>query len=120
MAIITVPKALREKLGEDGSDALVEMINHSQDKQKADVIELVGEKFERRLSEEISGVNNRISGVEQRIEQLRSEFKEDHANLRAELKTDIANSRTEIIKWMFIFWVGQVVTMIGILFAFFR
>lgn len=66
-----------------------------------DIIEIVGEKFERRLSEEISS--------------LRTELKEDNASLRAELKEDIANLRADMIKWMFIFWVGQVATILGAL-----
>lgn len=63
MAIITVPQVLREKPGDEGSDALIEIINHSQGYLKAAIIKLVGEKFERRLSEEITGVNSRISGI---------------------------------------------------------
>lgn len=112
MPIITVPKSLREKLGEEGSDALVEIINHAQGNQKVDIIEVVEEKFERRLAEEISGVNHRI-------EQLRAELKEDNASLRAELSEKISTSHANLIKWMFIFWVGQVVTILGILFVFF-
>ena len=113
MSIISIPKALREKLGEEGSDALIDIINRAQGDKKTDVIRLVGEKFERRLSEEIAGVNHRM-------ERLRVELKEDNANLRAELKADNANIRADLIKWMFIFWVGQVAAILGILFAFFR
>lgn len=40
--------------------------------------------------------------------------KEDLANLRTELKTDIANTKAEIIKWMFIFWFGQLAAFIAI------
>lgn len=120
MQIISVPKSLREKLGEEGADALIEILNQAQTNQKNDIIELVGEKFERRLSEEISA--------------LRKELKEDNAALRTELKEDIASLskgmhsmrtemhsiRADLIKWMFIFWVGQVATILGILFVFFR
>ena len=50
MALITVPKILREKLSEEGVDALVDVINKSDGKQKEDVIKIVEEKFERRLA----------------------------------------------------------------------
>lgn len=113
MAIISVPRPLREKLGEEGSDALIDILNQTQEKQKGDIIEIVGEKFERRLVKEISS--------------LRTELKGDNASLRAELKQDNASLHTEmhsiradLIKWMFIFWMGQVATILGILFAFFR
>jgi len=39
-------------------------------------------------------------------------------------KVDLAEIKTEIIKWMFIFWIGQVASIVGILsailFAFFK
>lgn len=28
-------------------------------------------------------------------------------------KVDLAETKTEIIKWMFIFWIGQIATAIG-------
>ena len=39
-------------------------------------------------------------------------------------KEDLANTKAEIIKWMFIFWIGQFASIVGvltaILFAFFK
>ena len=39
-------------------------------------------------------------------------------------KSDLAGTKAEIIKWMFIFWIGQFTSIVGvltaILFAFFR
>ncbi len=49
MAIITIPKILREKLSEEGAEALVEVINKSDERTKEDVLLFVEEKFERRL-----------------------------------------------------------------------
>jgi VIT1/CCC1 family predicted Fe2+/Mn2+ transporter len=143
MAVITVPKVLREKLGEDGADGLVELINLANQKVKEDVIELSAEKFERRLTEEMAKVNQRITDE---IAKLRGEVKEEMAQLRsvdlakldkritdevakldkritdevAGLKVEIATTRAELIRWMFIFWVGQIGVLIGILFAFFK
>ncbi len=80
MAVISLPRPLREKLGDDGADALVGLLNQVTEGTRADIITLVEEKFERRLAE-----------VEARL-----------------------------IKWMFIFWVGQIGVITGILFAFFK
>ncbi|MEW5946094.1 MAG: hypothetical protein AB1742_07845 [bacterium] len=91
MAIINPPRELREKLGDAGTDALVALINRADDKVKEDVIVLVEEKFERRLTEEI-----------------------------AKLRVEIAETKSELIRWMFIFWAGQIVVLTGLLFAFFR
>ncbi len=41
--------------------------------------------------------------------------KEDISNLRTELKTDIANSRADMIKSMFIFLVGTIGVLSGIM-----
>ena len=86
MAVVTVPKVLREKLSEEGADALVELINKADEKEKQDVIALVEEKFERRLAE-----------------------------TRAALEVKIEASKAELIRWMFIFWVGQIAVTTGIL-----
>lgn len=91
MPIVSVEKPLREKLGEEAVDSLVRLINSAQDEQKNGILEFVEEKFERRLSSEISKVNEKI-----------------------------ADSKADLIKWMFIFWVGQVAVILGILFVFFK
>lgn len=80
MAVITIPRPLRERLGDEGADALVAVINEASKGQRDDIIALVEEKFERRL---------------------------------AEVKADL-------IRWMFVFWVGQIGVITGLLFAFFK
>jgi hypothetical protein len=91
MAVITVARPLREKLGEEGTDALVALINEAGEDNKKSVIEVVEERFERRLTEEIG-----------------------------KLRTDMADLRANLIQWMFLFWIGQIGVLTGILFAFFR
>ena len=60
--------------------------------------------------------------LEQRIAELRAEFKSEIAELRAEftgelgeLKTGLAALETRLIRWMFLFWVGTIGTMIALL-----
>ncbi len=98
MAVITVPRVLREKRGEDGADSLVELMNKTDVVVKEDVLVFVEEKFERRRAEELAKVNEVI----------------------AQTNVKIAETKSEIVCWMFIFWAGQIGVMIGILFAFFR
>lgn len=46
---------------------------------------------------------------------------EDRSGRRiAEVKVDIANVKADLVRWMFIFWVGQIGVITGILFAFFK
>lgn len=53
--------------------------------------------------------------------------KDDLANVKDELKNDIANVKyilgkeiSDNIKWMFIFWIGQVAAMLAIVFLFLK
>ncbi|MEO0276070.1 MAG: hypothetical protein ABIM60_04760 [candidate division WOR-3 bacterium] len=121
MKIINVPKVLREKLGDDGVDALIELLNASNEGLKVDLIELQTEKYERRLAEETAKLDKRIT---EEINRLRTEdiarldkrITEETARLRVEISRSYAN----IIKWMFIFWVGQIGVITAILFTFLK
>ena len=73
--VITIPKAIREKLGDEGAEASTELFNKIEDRYKGDIIELAEQRFEKRL---------------------------------AKLDVKIEKVRGDLIKWMFIFWVGQV------------
>ena len=80
---------------------------------------------EERLGKRIgTDIANLRSELKTDMANTKSELKTDIANLRSELKTDIANTKSELIKWMFIFWIGQFASIVGvltaILFAFFK
>lgn len=146
MPVIVMPKPLVDKLGDEGSRALVEVINESVRAAKLDWAELSGERFERRLAESTGVLRQEIANfraeLKEDIANLRTELKgdisnvwaelkEDIANLRAELKGDITNLRAEIkegvsrshfgvLRWMFVFWVGQVAAVAGILALFLK
>jgi len=51
-------------------------------------------------------------------EKITDEVKSNIANLTT--KEDLANTRADMIKWMFIFWVGQLAAMFGLLYIFFK
>ena len=57
--------------------------------------------------------------IEKSLEEYRENQKEFLVT-KVEFRETIANLRAELIKWMFIFWVGQIGVITGILFAFFR
>jgi len=91
MAVVTVKKPLREKLGDDGAEALVELINEAQKETQNNVIKFVEEKFEKRLSDELAKVRIELT---ERIEGVRTELKSEIENLRSEMKSDIESLRT--------------------------
>ena len=104
MAVIAIPKVLREKLGEDGADSLVELINLSNQKVKEDVIELSAEKFERRLSEELSKLRTEdIAKLDKRI-----------TDEVAKLRVEMAELKTDLIKWQIGMFVTTVILILGL------
>lgn len=131
MPLVTVPKVLRDKLSEEGAEALVALINEANGQTRADVLTFVEEKFERRLSEETGALASQITGLEQKFERrLSEEVGKLNERLTTELskvsvefariRQDMAELKADLIRWMFIFWVGQIGAILGILFAFFR
>ena len=94
------------------------------------VLSADAERFERRLTEEISGLrtelHDQISGLRtemrEQISGLRSELHKETAALRLEMHDGLAAVRHEmhamradILKWSFLFWIGQVATMAALL-----
>jgi len=45
MAVMVAPRPLREKLGDDGVESLIELLNKAEEKIKADVIILSEDKL---------------------------------------------------------------------------
>lgn len=82
METLTVPRAVREKLGEPASEALLEMCAHA--------YELANLRFDRRLAEEM-------------------------AALRFDMTNAMSNLKFDLLKWCFLFWIGQLAALTGIM-----
>jgi hypothetical protein len=97
---LTVPASVRRKLGDDGSEGLVEMFSlyHQLTSERFErrVME-TSERFDRRLMEEVSG--------------LRLEMHEGFAAIRREM----AASHVDWLRWSFLFWLGQLAAIAGLL-----
>ena len=65
------------------------------------VLSLAGERFERRLAQEVAGLEIR----------LRQEMQDGFTALRREL----SELRAESLKWSFVFWIGQLAAIAGLL-----
>jgi len=81
---------------------LADPMNAVLDQARADTLALVIERFERRLTEEVGKVNERITQEVPKLQQ------------------QIADLKADLIRWMFLFWVGQLGAMLGILLLFSR
>jgi hypothetical protein len=74
------------RLGPDGAKELAEVLDSEQQTWSERVLTLTTERFERRLIDEV-----------------------------AKLRVDLARDRFEVLKWMFVFWIGQVAVMSAIM-----
>jgi hypothetical protein len=81
-----VPPALMMRLGHEGARELGDVLDTEQQSWSQQVLTVVTERFERRLLDEC-----------------------------AKLRVEMARDRFEMMKWMFLFWLGQVAAMAAML-----
>jgi hypothetical protein len=126
---------LRERLGEEASLGLLDLLESERAEWSERVLSVAADRFERRLAEEIAGVRVELSAVRTDIvrelhEGLRSirhelatsrvVLHQELAASRVEMHQVLAASRVETLRWSFLFWVGQVAAMAGLLAFMFR
>ena len=97
MPAIRVPDTLRDRLGHDGALALHEFLEGREEDWSEDVLATATDRFEYRLMTEVSG--------------LRLELREGLAAVHQE----IGAMRFSVLKWMFLFWVGQIAAVAGLM-----
>jgi multidrug resistance efflux pump len=144
MAVTTVPKELREKLGEAGVEALAAFVNAAIDDGKGNLLQIVEERFARRLAEENGKLRadvheglasqrvellTRMTNLEAKVREelantraesrevlanMRAESREELANMRAEFKVAIADAKSTMVRWMFLFWITQMAAFLAI------
>ena len=130
MAVVSVPRPLRDQLGDAAADSLVDMLRHFEDDQeqrraiqKEHLLEVLDERFlrhlaetEERLHEEMgtlrAEVGNQIGDVRKEIGTLRAEVGKDIGTLRSDLGNQIADVRKELntqTRWILAVMVGATV-----------
>ena len=111
-----IPIAVNDRLGPEATEGLLSLLDQVHTDLREDVITACTERFERRLVQEVSTLRVQIAHVE-------SSIRQDMTRLGADLRQEIAGvssrmalDRFELLKWAFLFWIGQVVA-IGTLFG---
>ncbi len=99
---INITKNLREKLGDEGSEELVQILNQINAAQIAEMERLNGQTFEKFQTE----LSKTREILEAKIESTKTE-------LRGEFKSGMAELRADLIKWMFIFWASAILTIVA-------
>lgn len=131
MEVADVPPALRERLGPNGTAGLLGLFATAHQEWTADVTTAAVERFERRLTEEAANWRVALAQTEAalRLEmrdgdaRLREKMRELGSDLRSEmasLRQEHLAGRFELLKWCFVFWVGQVFAVAGVVAVVFR
>ncbi len=103
VAEIELYEILKTKLGEKEAKTLVEYIEAK-----------VGKELEEK--KDILATKEDINGLKIEIEKVRTGMVVEIEKVRTEME----KTRSDIIKWMFLFWIGQLASLIAILQIFFR
>ena len=93
METLTVPGPVRERLGNAGSDGLMTMF--------ADAHRLGEERLDRRIAQVSERFDHRL--------------KEELSQFRVDMIQQISDLRFDLLKWNFLFWIGQLAALMGFL-----
>ena len=100
-----IPAALRGRLDDDATFGLVELLDSERKDWSDQVLSVASDRFERRLAQELGAFKSDVSKA----------LNDGLAGIRQ----DTATARLEMLKWSFVFWIGQVAAVAGLL-AFMR
>lgn len=101
MSVARVPHVLRARLGHDGANALEAFLESSRETWTDEVMTTAMDRFEAHLTRELSV--------------FRVEMARDIALLRQDFSRDLSAVRVETLKWSFVFWVGELAVIVGLL-----
>ena len=85
-----IPAALRARLGDDATFGLIELLETERQEVSEQVLMSAADRFERRMAEEFG-------------------------RFRKEVVQELSNTRVDMLKWSFLFWIGQVAAIAGLL-----
>ena len=91
-----------EKFGDELTNELVDWFNRMDATYRGDLRELNElnfARFDAKLDQRVAGLDARLEGLEARLD------------------ARMAGFEARIIKWMFLFWVGQAATTVGLVFG---
>ena len=75
-------------------------------------------RMEARISQGEARLEARFGQVESRMVEmetrLRSEFHQELTGLRADMDVGLERLRSDLLKWMFLFWCGTALTVLGL------
>ncbi len=113
-------KKFYDTLGEDVANELVDWFNQVDATYRSelrDLNELNFARFDAKLEQRIAEVRADMAvlhgKVESQVDALNHKVDAQAESLRGYMGSRIDSLRAELIKWMFLFWLGTVATMLG-------
>jgi ABC-type phosphate transport system auxiliary subunit len=117
-------KRFYDTFGDDIANDLVDWFNQVDATYRADLRqlnELNFARFDAKLEQRVSQLESKFeqrtaqveSKLEQRMTQVESKLEQRISELESKLETKIGTLRAELIKWMFVFWAGTVIPVVG-------
>ena len=104
MDATAVPAGLADRLGRKGTLGLIEVLGVTERECLEMTLTQSSDRFESRLVEETS--------------KLRVEMHDGFAMLRLEmgaLRQEMTAQKFDLLKWSFLFWIGQIVSVTGVI-----
>ena len=74
-------------------------------------------RLEQGLAEVRSDMNKGFAKVYAEMDKGLAEVRSELAKGSAQLRSEMANQRADLLKWMFLFWVGTMVPLAGLMIA---
>jgi len=102
-----------ETFGDQLTDELVDWFNQVDATYRADLRELNElnfARFDAKLEQRVAQLDAKL---EQRVAQLDAKLDRRVAELEGRLDAGLAALRADLIKWMFVFWAGTTLTVLG-------
>src|ERR1051325_1028643 len=120
----TLSRKFYEKFGDDLTNELVNWLNQVDATYRDDLRELnevnfarFDAKLEQRAAELDAKIEQRVAGLDAKLEQRIAEVKAAMASLESHLEARMSAFEARIIRRMFLLWVGQAVTTVGLVFG---
>ncbi len=113
-------KRFYDTFGDEIANDLVEWFNQVDATYRLELREhndLNWGRVEARLRESEARMEARFAQMEARLEQSESRMHQELTGLRADLDVGLARLRADILKWMFLFWTGTALTVMGLVTA---
>jgi hypothetical protein len=106
MPVVVIPRALQEKLGDEGSRALAEVLEKTVDSGQRELLDGMEARMRAVVAESEARLERRIGEVQTGLERRIGE-------VQTGLERRIGGVEVRVLRWAFAFWVAQLAAFVG-------